>query len=62
VWTGDPEHGLEVARRIRTGTFSVNGAGSDMKAPFGGFKGSGIGREYGRAGLAVYTEYQSIGM
>ncbi|TBO60758.1 aldehyde dehydrogenase [Streptomyces kasugaensis] len=62
VWTADPEHGLEVARRIRTGTFSVNGASRDMRTPFGGFKASGIGREYGAAGLSAYTEYQSIGM
>ncbi|MFE5739690.1 aldehyde dehydrogenase [Streptomyces celluloflavus] len=62
VWTADPEHGLEVARRIRTGTFSVNGAARDMRTPFGGFKASGIGRECGAAGLSAYTEYQSIGM
>ncbi|MFH8553788.1 aldehyde dehydrogenase [Streptomyces celluloflavus] len=62
VWTADPEHGLEVARRIRTGTFTVNGAARDMRTPFGGFKASGIGREYGAAGLSAYTEYQSIGM
>ena len=62
VWTADPEHGLEVARRIRTGTFHVNGASRDMRAPFGGFKASGVGREYGPVGLGAYTEYQSIGM
>ncbi|MFF4755106.1 aldehyde dehydrogenase [Streptomyces sp. NPDC002514] len=60
VWTADPEHGLDVARRIRTGTFSVNGASRDMRAPFGGFKASGFGREYGAVGLSAYTEYQSI--
>ena len=60
VWTADPEHGLAVARRIRTGNFSVNAAPRDMNAPFGGFKASGIGREYGAAGLAAYTEYQSV--
>jgi acyl-CoA reductase-like NAD-dependent aldehyde dehydrogenase len=62
VWTADPEHGLELARRIRTGTFNVNGASRDMRAPFGGFKASGIGREYGAVGLGAYTEYQSIGL
>ncbi|MDQ0380449.1 aldehyde dehydrogenase [Amycolatopsis thermophila] len=62
VWTADPEHGLEVARRIRTGTFTVNGAPRDMRSPFGGFKASGFGREYGPAGLSAYTEYQSIGV
>nr|WTB28879.1 aldehyde dehydrogenase [Streptomyces sp. NBC_00830] len=60
VWTADPEHGLQVARRIRTGMFSVNGASRDMRAPFGGFKASGFGREYGPVGLGAYTEYQSI--
>ncbi|MFB7109798.1 aldehyde dehydrogenase [Streptomyces sp. NPDC056291] len=62
VWTADPEHGLEVARRIRTGTFGVNGASRDMRAPFGGFKASGLGREFGPAGLSAYTEYQSIAL
>ncbi len=62
MWTADPEHGLEVARRIRTGTFSVNGASRDMRAPFGGFKASGLGREFGPAGLSAYTEYQSIAL
>lgn len=62
VWTADPEHGLEVARRIRTGTFIVNGASRDRRAPFGGFKASGFGREFGPAGLGAYTEYQSISL
>ncbi|MFB7327487.1 aldehyde dehydrogenase [Streptomyces sp. NPDC056190] len=62
VWTADPEHGLEVARRIRTGTFGVNGASRDMRAPFGGFKASGLGREFGPAGLSAYMEYQSIAL
>ncbi|MGW4821302.1 aldehyde dehydrogenase [Streptomyces sp. NPDC004227] len=62
VWTADPEHGLEVARRIRTGTFGVNGASRDMRAPFGGFKASGLGREFGPAGLSAYTEYQAIAL
>ena len=62
VWTADPEHGLDLARRIRTGTFHVNGASRDMRAPFGGFKASGVGREYGAVGLGAYTEYQSIGL
>jgi acyl-CoA reductase-like NAD-dependent aldehyde dehydrogenase len=62
VWTADPEHGLAVARRIRTGTFTVNGAPRDMTSPFGGFKASGVGREYGGVGLGQYTEYKSIGL
>ncbi|MFS0724979.1 aldehyde dehydrogenase [Paenibacillus sp. 1P07SE] len=60
VWAGDPQHGLAVARQIRTGTLSVNGAQGGFDAPFGGFKSSGIGREFGSVGLGQYTEYKSI--
>jgi aldehyde dehydrogenase (NAD+) len=60
VWTADREHGLAVARRIRTGTFSVNGASRGFEAPFGGYKASGIGREYGLAGLTEFTEHKSV--
>jgi aldehyde dehydrogenase (NAD+) len=60
VWTADRDHGLAVARRIRTGTFSVNGAPRGFAAPFGGYKASGIGREYGIAGLIEFTEHKSV--
>ena len=60
VWTADRDHGLAVARRIRTGTFSVNGAPRGFEAPFGGYKASGIGREYGIAGLTEFTEHKSV--
>jgi betaine-aldehyde dehydrogenase len=60
VWTGDPSHGLEVARRIRTGTIGVNKYAPDLSSPFGGYKSSGIGREYGREGLEEYFELKSI--
>ncbi|WP_322760066.1 aldehyde dehydrogenase [Frankia sp. Cr2] len=60
VWTGDVAAGMAVARRIRTGTFSVNGAAQPVEAPFGGFKGSGIGREYGPEGLDAFCEKKSI--
>jgi aldehyde dehydrogenase (NAD+) len=60
VWTADPEHGLEVGRAVRTGRFQVNGALPSLNAPFGGFKMSGIGREYGAIGLAQYTEYKTL--
>ncbi|MCX4679069.1 aldehyde dehydrogenase [Streptomyces sp. NBC_01433] len=59
VWTSDTEHGMAIARRIRTGAFSVNGA-SGFDGPFGGYKASGIGREFGAAGLAQYLEYKTI--
>jgi aldehyde dehydrogenase (NAD+) len=60
VWSRDEEHALAVARRIRTGTVTVNGASLAFDGPFGGFKASGIGREYGAVGLGTYTEYKTI--
>jgi betaine-aldehyde dehydrogenase len=60
VWTGDKAHGLEVARRIRTGTIGVNKYGPDFVGPFGGYKGSGIGREYGVEGLEEFLEVKNI--
>ncbi|MEW2176016.1 aldehyde dehydrogenase [Streptomyces sp. NPDC005406] len=60
VWSSDENHALAVARRIRTGTVTVNGASLALDGPFGGFKASGIGREYGAVGLATYTEYKTI--
>ncbi|MGW3466368.1 aldehyde dehydrogenase family protein, partial [Streptomyces olivaceoviridis] len=60
VWTADEGRALEIARRIRTGTFSVNGAPFSFDAPFGGFKSSGIGREFGAAGLTQYVEYKTV--
>ncbi|WP_370291564.1 aldehyde dehydrogenase [Nocardioides sp.] len=60
VWTTDPDRGLRVARGVRTGTFGVNTYTMDFAAPFGGFKASGLGREFGPEGLAQYTETQSV--
>jgi len=60
VWTQDQEHGLDIARRVRTGTFGINGMGVDFGAPFGGFKCSGIGRECGPEGLLDYLEAKTI--
>ncbi|WP_413757031.1 aldehyde dehydrogenase [Streptomyces sp. MMBL 11-3] len=60
VWSADEEHALAVARRLRTGTVTVNGASVAFDGPFGGFKASGIGREYGAVGLGTYTEYKTI--
>ena len=60
VWTGDPEAGLDIARRVRTGTYGVNGYAMDFKAPFGGYKASGVGREFGREGFEHYLELKSI--
>ncbi|GAD83954.1 aldehyde dehydrogenase [Nocardia asteroides NBRC 15531] len=60
VWSADEDAALAVARRIRTGTVTVNGAPVGFDGPFGGFKASGIGREFGAVGLGQYTEYQTI--
>jgi aldehyde dehydrogenase (NAD+) len=60
VWTADVEQGVDIARRVRTGTYGVNQYTMDFMAPFGGYKGSGIGREFGREGLEAYIELKSI--
>ena len=60
VYCADGEHGLDIARQIRTGTYGVNLYSMDFASPIGGFKASGIGRECGPEGLAGYVEYQSI--
>lgn len=60
VWSADEGHALTVARRIRTGTVTVNGASIGYDGPFGGFKASGIGREYGVVGLNQYIEYKTV--
>ncbi len=61
VWTPDIDRGLAVARQVRTGTFGVNQPYSmDPVAPFGGVKGSGLGREFGREGLDAYLEVKAI--
>ena len=61
VWTPDIERGADIAARVRTGCVAVNSASIlDFRAPFGGFKKSGIGRELGPEGIGPYTEYQSI--
>jgi acyl-CoA reductase-like NAD-dependent aldehyde dehydrogenase len=61
VWTADAARGLDVARRVRTGSFGVNQPYTmDPAAPFGGIKASGIGRELGREGLEGYVDLKAI--
>jgi aldehyde dehydrogenase (NAD+) len=60
VWTADVERGIDVARQVRTGNYAVNGFGLEFSAPFGGFKQSGLGREFGPEGLAAFLEYKTI--
>lgn len=62
VWTQDEETALRIARRVRTGTFSINAYTLDINAPFGGSKKSGIGRENGPEGLDDFLEPKSIAL
>ena len=60
VWAESVPAAVDVARRLRTGQVAVNGGRFNDRAPFGGFKKSGIGRELGPHGLAEYVELTSI--
>ena len=60
VWAGDPEHAKAVARRLRTGQVEVNGGGFNPMAPFGGYKQSGNGREFGAFGLEEFLEVKAM--
>ena len=60
VWTNDHDRGEDVARRVQTGSIGINHYMLDPAAPFGGVKGSGIGRELGPEGLTAYLQLQSI--
>ncbi|HVB92219.1 MAG TPA: aldehyde dehydrogenase [Acidimicrobiales bacterium] len=63
VWTGDNDRGLGVARQVRTGTYMLNaGVPIDFTTPFGGFKESGVGREFGPEGLESFLEKKSIAL
>ncbi|WP_319434270.1 aldehyde dehydrogenase [Mycobacterium sp. RTGN5] len=60
VWSTDDERATEVARAVRTGTIGINDYQLDFRAPFGGVKASGIGRELGPEGLDAFFELKSI--
>ena len=60
VWSGDDDRATEVAREIRTGTVGINDYQLDFRAPFGGVKASGIGRELGPEGLEAFFSLKSI--
>lgn len=60
VTSGDLEHARRVAARLRTGMVHLNGASLDAMAPFGGYKYSGNGREWGAHGLNEFLEVKSI--
>lgn len=58
--SGAPEHAQAIAKRLRTGNVHVNGAMADVFAPFGGYKQSGNGREWGEYGLEEFLEVKAI--
>jgi len=60
VSSQDLDHARQVARRIRTGMVHLNGAPLDAHAPFGGYKQSGNGREWGHHGFDDFLETKSI--
>jgi aldehyde dehydrogenase (NAD+) len=60
VSSGDTEHARRVARRIRAGNVNLNGVPNERAAPFGGYKQSGNGREWGRFGLEEYLEVKAV--
>jgi aldehyde dehydrogenase (NAD+) len=60
VWSADQQRALAVARRLQTGQVFINGAAFNYRAPFGGYKQSGIGREFGEYGLEQYLELKAI--
>jgi aldehyde dehydrogenase (NAD+) len=61
VHSGDPARAMQLARRIRTGSVGINGgAAIDVDLPFGGYKQSGIGKEWGAEGFDEYLETKAI--
>ncbi|MGE3597259.1 MAG: aldehyde dehydrogenase family protein [Dehalococcoidia bacterium] len=61
VWSGDQDRARAVARQIRAGQIHINeGRGSGEPAPFGGYKQSGNGREFGTWGLEEYLEVKAV--
>jgi len=60
VWSKDNVRARRVGNRIRAGQVALNGASGDMKTPFGGFKMSGNGREYGEFGLRDFLEVKAV--
>jgi aldehyde dehydrogenase (NAD+) len=61
VWAKDPARAFAIAKQLRTGTVAVNGGGApNLAAPFGGYKQSGLGREWGAAGVEEFLQHKSI--
>ena len=60
VQSGSVDHAVEVASQIRTGNVHINGSGPDFGAPFGGYKQSGNGREWGELGFEEFLETKAM--
>ncbi|WP_210574742.1 aldehyde dehydrogenase family protein [Streptomyces sp. GESEQ-4] len=60
VWAGDASEAAAFARRMDTGQVDINGGRFNPRAPFGGYKQSGVGRELGAHGLAEYLQTKSL--
>ncbi len=60
VQSGDVEHAMAVASQLRTGNVHLNGSGADFNAPFGGYKQSGNGREWGELGFEEFLETKAV--
>ena len=60
VWSKDPARARQIGARIRAGQVILNGARGDMNTPFGGFKRSGNGREWGEHGLRDFLEIKAM--
>jgi acyl-CoA reductase-like NAD-dependent aldehyde dehydrogenase len=62
VWSSDPDHARQVAARLRAGQVKINGARTrdHIRAPFGGYKRSGVGRELGPFGLDEFLEVKAV--
>jgi betaine-aldehyde dehydrogenase len=60
VWAGSDERAIAIARRMKTGQVDINGGPFNAKAPFGGYKQSGNGRENGIFGFEEFLEFKSL--
>ena len=60
MWSTDTERATSIARAMQTGSIGVNDYMLDIRAPFGGVKSRGMGRELGPEGLAAYQTLKSI--
>jgi aldehyde dehydrogenase (NAD+) len=60
VWAGDADKAKAIAKRIKAGQCAINGGEANHEVPFGGYKESGNGREFGTAGLYEYCEIKAL--